>query len=281
MISYEMIVEVVRELTIESLFILREDVLFALEQAYEQESEPVRSYLELLLYNAEVAQNEGFPLFHDVGIPSFFIELGEDVEFEGPLQAALDEGVRQAILKHPTREVICKDPLNPNSFSSDPTPVFFFVEKVPGSQMKIICMRSSAGAEFSTQIKVLPFEEVKSGIKDFVIETVRKADVIPSPPLVVGIGIGGRLENVVTLAKKALLRPVGKPHHSLEYARLEQDLLAAVNELEIGPGGLGGNFTALSVHVELAPAQAEAIPIAISLQSSVFRTSEHSLFDDA
>ena len=280
MIAYDTIVDVVRELSIESLFSLREDISFALERAYEQEDEPARSYLELLLYNAEVANKERFPLFHDVGVPSFFIELGEDVQFEGLLQSALDEGVRQAILKYPIREMIARDPLDKNTFSNDPTPISSVVDVVVGSQMKIVCMRSSAGGELSSQVKLISFDCVKDEIQTFVVDTVKKAGVLPSPPLVVGVGVGGSLENVFNLAKKAILRPVGKPHNTLEYAGLEQKLLGAVNALEIGPGGLGGACTALSVHVEIAPAQAEAVPLAVSLQSSALRVCERSIIDE-
>ncbi|MBK07791.1 MAG: fumarate hydratase [Deltaproteobacteria bacterium] len=271
MIAYETVVDAVRRLCLDTLFCMREDIRFALEQAHEKESQPAKQYISLLLENEVLAQKERIPLHHDPGVPGFFVELGKDTNVDAFLRAAIDEGVKQSAQEHPVRPQNLQNPFVPESATADTTPSAVHVDIVEGDELKITCVRNLASGELSSRVTFLVPPYSEEDVESFVIESVRQAGVIPEPPVVIGVAVGSSLQNVVGIAKKALLRPVGKPHHVLEHAQFEQELLQSINELGIGPGGLGGLHTALAVHVEVAPSHEEAVPLAVVIQGATLR----------
>lgn len=275
-LDFQEVAEVISELYLESLFSLRKDIRFALEQALNNESDPAHSYLELLLKNAAVAQKEQLPLYHDTGIPMFFLEVGHDVHLEGgSWQQAIAEGVQIALEKYPTnhrnvREPFLKGRKSLPSVAAD-------VDVVEGDTVRLACWRLDASSERASQLlwMTLPLDQVQ--LKEELQRVVLESGPLATPPLFIGIGIAATSAQAGLQARKALRRTVGKPNPVLETARLEQSLLNAVNNLYLGPGGIGGVTTALAVHVNASPAHEDAVPVAVNLHTSNLRFSERVL----
>jgi len=277
-IIYDQVVEVARELWLETHFQLREDVRLALEGASESEEQPARNYISLLLENAEVAERERLPLSSDSGMPIFFVEMGDELQLdEGTLEGALTEGMKRAFSEFPIRTPWLRDPLSAEQSTREIIPPVVHVELVAGEELKITCMRFGGESEHASRVAFLSPSYTIDDIRNFVVNSIQEARDFINPPCFVGVGIGSSFGRVGLLAKKAILRPIGKPHALLECARLEQELLHEINELGIGAGGLGGSATALAVHVDTAPAFSGAVPIAVHVQGYDTRTSEHIL----
>lgn len=275
-IAYQDVVKAARELCLNTYFTLRDDVRRALEELLPLEEEPSRGYLQLLLDNAEVAQREQVPLHNDTGELSFFVEMGADVWVEGgALSAALREGVQEAFQDLPIRSFHYTEPLVADTEEVQQQEAAVHLETSDGEALKLTCVRSGSHEMRGFRLFTLqpPFspEELETAI----LQLVEEVGGVIEAPLVIGVGLGGSLADVGTLARRALFRPVGKPHHVLEYARIEQGLLDAINNLRIGPGQLGGKTTALAVHVEARPSVRAALPIAIVIQSYAIRIAEH------
>jgi fumarate hydratase subunit alpha len=275
-LDFQDVAEVICELYLESLFSLRKDIRFALEQALDNETEPARTYLELLLKNADVAKKEQLPLHHDTGIPMFFLEVGHDVHLEGgSWQQAIAEGVQIAHEQYPTKHQIVREPFE--KMKSNLPPVAADVDVVEGDSVRLACWRLDASSERASHLlwMTLPLDQNK--LKSEVQRVVLESGALASPPLLIGVGIAATSAQAGLQAKKALRRTVGKPHSVLEKARLEQSLLNAVNNLYLGPGGMGGMTTALAVHVKASPTHEDAVPIAVNLHTSNLRFSERVL----
>lgn len=280
-VPFEAVVEAAKELFLETHFHLREDIRLALERAWEREEEPARTYVGLLLENATIASKGEVPLCRDVGVPVWFLEMGSELAMEdGLIHQALEEGVKQAFLQYPSFSPTLRDPLDATSFITDHIPARLHLKIVEGSELRLVCMRVSALSELSSRLGVLDAGFVEQDIVEFVRDAVSTAGPWSNPPVLVGVGLGATLDDVGYLAKSALLRPVGKPHQRLEYARLEQEMLHAVNGLKLGPGGIGGETTALAVHVETAPCHRAAIPVSVSILSHSVRVAEVILTPD-
>ena len=199
-----------------------------------------------------------------------FIELGQDVHINGNLDEAVNEGVRRGYEKAYLRKSITADPLQRVN-TGDNTPAFLTVHLVPGDVCKITVAPKGAGSENMSRLTMLKPADGVQGVKDFVMETVKQAGANPCPPIVLGIGVGGSFDKVAYLAKKALLRPLNVPNPDPYYAQLEQELLAAINELGIGPQGFGGRTTALAVHMLSMPTHIAGLPVAVNINCHVAR----------
>ena len=245
------------------------DVVTAIKNAYEvEESEIARRNLEAILQNIEAAKKLGVPMCQDTGIPVFFVEIGRELDLDFDLCEAIREGVKKA-----TAEI----PLRPNAVhpitrenSGDNTGMHvpqINIEFVDGDELRIVVMPKGAGSENVSALKMMLPTEV-SKIKDFVVETVRRAGGKPCPPIFVGLGIGGTFDGAAKLAKKALLKNV------LEMNEFEREIYEAVNELGIGPMGLGGKTTALAVLAEFGHCHTASLPVAINIQCWANRRAE-------
>ncbi|MBW7996163.1 MAG: fumarate hydratase [Candidatus Glassbacteria bacterium] len=247
---------------------LGDDVLDALRHALEKEESPTgRRILEQILDNADIARGKQAPLCQDTGFAVFFVELGRDVAFEseGTLQEAIDRGVADGYQSGFLRKSIVRDPLNRIN-TGDNTPAVVHITQVPGSELKITFTAKGGGSEnMSRQAMLKPADGVQ-GVKDFVVDAVRRAGANPCPPVIVGVGIGGTFEKSAWLAKKALLRKLGSRHPDKYYAELEEELLELVNRTGVGPQGLGGTTTALDVLVEVYPCHIASLPVALNMQ---------------
>lgn len=263
--------EVVRALCIEANYHLPPSVTAAIRDSRENETwPPARSVLDKILENGEVAQEGVFPACQDTGIACVFVEVGQDVHIEGNLKDAINEGVRRGYAEGYLRKSVVADPLYRKN-TGDNTPAIVTFDVVEGDTVKITVAPKGAGSENMSRLAMLKPSDGQKGVVDFVLETVRLAGSNPCPPIVVGVGVGGSFDKAAALAKKALLRPVGEPNADGRYADLERDMLAKINKLGIGPAGMGGDTTALSVAVEYYPTHIAMLPVAVNINCHVAR----------
>lgn len=256
----------------EANFNLPPDVCRSLEEAVAAESSPTgREVLAQIRENALIAATEEVPLCQDTGFTVVFLELGQDAHITGgDLYAAVNEGVRRGYREGYLRKSIVGHPLTRVN-TGDNTPAVIHTEIVPGDGLRITVAPKGGGSENMSAIRMLKPAEGMAGVKKFVVETVERAGPNPCPPIVVGVGIGGTFEKAAAIAKKALLRDLGQPSEDPAAAVLEKELLREINCLGIGPAGLGGNSTALAVHVELYAAHIASLPVAVNINCHAAR----------
>jgi fumarate hydratase subunit alpha len=272
------VIEAVRDLCIEANTRLPEDHLSALSRALgDEESELGREVIERLLENAEVARERCIAFCQDTGYAVFFVELGSETRITGgEIGAAIDEGVRRGYEEGYLRKSIVRSPVDRTN-TGDNTPAVVYYEPAPGNGLKLTMLVKGAGCDNMSALRMLTPAEGLPAMKEFVVETIEKAGPNASPPLTVGIGIGGPFERAAVLAKKALTRPSGEPNPDPELAGLERELLEEINATGIGPAGYGGTQTALAVHVESFPTHIAAFPVAVNLDCHSHRTASAEL----
>jgi fumarate hydratase subunit alpha len=268
------ITEAVRELSIEANTRLPEDHLAALHRALEEEESPLgREVIGELLENARVARERCVAFCQDTGYAVFFVELGSEARVVGGgIGEAIDEGVRRGYDEGYLRKSIIRGPVDRTN-TGDNTPAIVYYDIVPGDGLRLTLLVKGAGCDNMSSLRMLTPAEGVEEMKRFVVETVERAGPNASPPLTVGVGIGGPFERAALLAKKALTRPSGQPNPDPELAELEEELLDAINDTGIGPAGYGGTVTALAVHVESFPTHIAAFPVAVNLDCHSHRTS--------
>jgi len=273
-IEAEEITRAVKEAAIAANYDLGEDLLAALKRGEREEESPSgREIFRQLLENARIACQEQIPLCQDCGLAVVFVELGQEVQITGgDFEQAIQEGVRQGYGEGFLRKSLCHPLTRANT--GDNTPAVIHTEIVPGDRLKITVVPKGGGSENMSRVFMLKPAEGVDGIIDRVVTTVREAGANPCPPIIVGVGIGGTFERAALLAKKALLREVGSPNPKPELAALEKALLQEVNDLGIGPQGLGGRITALAVHVLMQPCHIASLPVAVNIQCHASRHKE-------
>jgi fumarate hydratase subunit alpha len=251
-----------------------EDMLAAFARGEKEEKSPAgREIFRQLLENARIAREERIPLCQDCGLAVIFAEVGQEVHFEGgDFEAALQEGVRQGYREGNLRKSLCHPLTRQNT--GDNTPAIIHTDLVPGDRLKLLVVSKGGGSENGSRLFMLKPAEGLAGIKDKVVATVAEAGPNVCPPMIVGVGIGGNFERSALLAKKALLRPLSDSHPDKELAALEKELLTAINDLGIGPSGLGGRLTALGVKVLMQPCHIASLPVAINIQCHSSRHQE-------
>jgi fumarate hydratase subunit alpha len=268
------ITNAVRDLCIEANTRLPEDHLSALRRALEEEESPLgREVIGELLENARVARERCVAFCQDTGYAVFFVELGSEARVVGcEIGEAIDEGVRRGYDEGYLRKSIVRGPVDRTN-TGDNTPAIVYYDMVPGDALKLTMLVKGAGCDNMSALRMLTPAEGVEEMKRFVVETIESAGPNASPPLTVGVGIGGPFERAALLAKKALTRPSGEPNPDPQLAELERDLLEAINATGIGPAGYGGTVTALAVHVESFPTHIAAFPVAVNLDCHSHRTS--------
>ncbi|MDR0638668.1 MAG: fumarate hydratase [Spirochaetaceae bacterium] len=270
-VKADLLADTVRALFIEANHSLPEDARSCLWRAKEAETGRLaQNILGSIIANYKLAGSCGIPICQDTGMACVFIELGENVYIEGGLTAAIDEGVRRGCADGYLRASIVGDPLKRVN-TGDNTPALLSVDIVPGDNVSVTVAPKGAGSENMSAIRMLVPGDGVEGIEQFVLETVEKAGANPCPPVVVGIGIGGSFDKAALISKKALLRPLRKPHADPYYAEMERRLLEKINNTGIGPQGLGGKTTALAVAVETMPCHIASLPCAVNLNCHVAR----------
>lgn len=274
-ITAEQVSAAVEKLAAEIAYHLGAAELAALERAArEEESELGRAALADLLKNAGIAARGEYPLCQDTGLAVLFVDWGQDAHLVGgSLQAAADEGVRRAQKNAFLRATVVADPFERKN-TGDSTPAIVHVRLVPGDRVRIVFAAKGGGSENMSRVAMLRPGDGLEGLVAFAVRAVREAAANPCPPVVVGLAAGGNFERVAELAKRALLRPLGRPHPEPRYAAIEKRVLDEVNRTGIGPAGLGGKVTALAVHLEVAPCHIASLPAAININCHAHRHGE-------
>jgi fumarate hydratase subunit alpha len=262
----EEVTRLVRELVLRASLELRDDHLAALRRALGSEESPLGcAVLRGLLANADVAARDRLAICQDTGYAVLFCELGQDIHLVGgSLQNAVDQGVRQAWADGYLRPSIVAGPLDRRN-TGDNTPAFVYIDLVPGDRLHLAVLAKGCGCDNMSALAMLTPAEGRAAVVDFVVDTVRRAGPKASPPMTVGVGLGGTFERAALIAKKALTRVSGQPHPDPTVAALEQELIERINDLGIGPAGFGGRVTALAVHVETLPTHIAALPVAVNI----------------
>lgn len=262
----------IKEMCIEANHFLSEDMERAMKQAEKAEQSPLgKQILEQLEEDLQIAADDMIPICQDTGMAVIFLEIGQDVHLQGgSLEDAVNEGVRQGYVEGFLRKSVVKDPLIREN-TKDNTPAVIHYKIVEGSQVKIKVAPKGFGSENMSRVFMLKPADGIEGVKEAVLTAVKEAGPNACPPMVVGVGIGGTFEKCALMAKEALTREVGT-HSDIQYVKeMEKELLAKINSLGIGPGGLGGTTTALAVNINTYPTHIAGLPVAINICCHVNR----------
>jgi fumarate hydratase subunit alpha len=273
-IKFEKIADTVESLCIAAAYELPDDVLAALRQAVQKETNPAAAEVSnQLIENARIAKAESIPLCQDTGLAVVFAEQGANVAVKPPtgrtqatLFDAINSGVAAGYEKGYLRKSVVADPLNTRKNTRSNTPAVIHHTIVPGDKLKLTVMTKGGGCENKSQFKMFKPTAERNIIMDWIVDVVRQAGADACPPFVVGVGIGGDFELSCLLSKKALCRNLSTKNDDEFYAKLETDLLSAVNALGLGPQGLGGDTTALACLVETAPCHIASLPVAVNIE---------------
>ena len=271
-VSTDEIIRNIREMCIEANHYLSRDMETALADAANNEkSELGRKILNQLEENLEIADKEMIPICQDTGMAVVFLEVGQDVHFEGmAIEDAVNEGVRQGYVDGFLRKSVVKDPIFREN-TKDNTPAVIHYSIVPGDQVKITFAPKGFGSENMSRVFMLKPADGIEGVKEAILTAVRDAGPNACPPMVVGVGIGGTFEKCAEMAKHALTRDL-EEESPVAYVRdLEKEMLEKINNLGIGPGGLGGRTTALAVNIETYPTHIAGLPVGINICCHVNR----------
>ena len=274
-ISAKKITETVKELCIDANTNLSEDVQEALNRSLAREESPTgREIIRQIIQNAEVARKEKLPLCQDTGMAIVFAEIGQEVLItEGNLVEAINEGVSRGYSEGCLRKSMVEDPLKRKN-TGDNTPAIIHTEIVPGEHIRIRIMAKGGGAENRSAIKMFLPTSSRQEISDFIVEVAERTGPDACPPLIIGVGIGGSFDYAPIMAKKALMREVGRHNSETDTAGWERELLERVNKLGIGPMGLGGRITALAVNIEKHPCHISSLPVAVNVECHAHRVRE-------
>ena len=273
-INVNVITENIKEMCIEANHFLTEDMKCKLSEAKEKEESPVgKRLLDQLQENLEIAENDMIPICQDTGMAVIFLEIGQDVKFEGgSLKDAINKGVSLGYTEGFLRKSVVDDPIIRKN-TNDNTPAVIHYDIVEGENVKITVAPKGFGSENMSKVYMLKPADGIEGVKEAILNAVKEAGPNACPPMVVGVGIGGTFEKCAILAKQALTRDTNV-HSDIPYVKeLEEEMLEKINKLGIGPGGLGGRITALAVNINTYPTHIAGLPVAINICCHVNRHS--------
>lgn len=271
-LNVEEISKNIKEMCIEANHFLSKDMDIAMKNAVSTEKSPLgKKILSQLQDNLKIAGKDMIPICQDTGMAVVFLEIGQDVHFEGGnLEDAVNEGIRRGYVDGYLRKSVVKDPILREN-TKDNTPGIIHYQIVPGDQLTIIVAPKGFGSENMSRVFMLKPADGIEGVKESILNTVREAGPNACPPMVVGVGIGGDFEKCAIMAKQALTRNVNE-HSDIPYVKeLEKEMLEKVNKLGIGPGGLGGTTTALAVNINTYPTHIAGLPVAVNICCHVDR----------
>ncbi|MDM8533152.1 fumarate hydratase [Clostridiaceae bacterium HSG29] len=273
-INTDDIVNVVKEMCIESNFNLNSDIKNALAEGEREEESPIgKEILKNILINADISEKNRVPMCQDTGMVVVFVEIGEEVFIDGNIKNAINEGVRLGYKDGFLRKSVVSDPIIREN-TNDNTPAVIHYDFVKGSELKITIAPKGFGSENMGKLKMLKPSDGIEGVRKFILETVSEAGPNPCPPIVVGVGIGGTMDKVTEIAKKALIRPINKYNEIKYIEEFEKQMLLDINRLGIGPQGLGGTVTAIGVNVEIYPTHIAGLPVAVNINCHASRHME-------
>ncbi len=266
----------IKELFLTANFYLTPDLMQRLKKALKEETSPIGKHvLKMIIENNKIASREEVPICQDTGIAVVFVEVGQKVHLvDGDFTEAINQGVKEAYLEGYLRKSVVDDPVFERQNTKTNTPAIIYTEIVPGDKIKFAVMPKGFGSENMSAIAMLKPADREKGIIDFVVETVKKAGPNPCPPTVIGVGIGGTIDKAMVIAKKAIVRKINQPNKNRKYAALEKEILTKINNLGIGPAGLGGNTTSLAVHIDYLPTHIAGLPVAVNVCCHAARHAE-------
>ncbi len=266
--------EAVRDMCMDAGINASDDLVEALERARSQEeSELGRHAIERLLENIEVAAAQRLPICQDTGYAVFFVERGEELTVDGPgLAGAIERGMERGYADAYLRRATCHCLTRKNR--GDNSPAIVYETSAPGDGLRVSMMAKGGGSENMSGLGMLKPAQGWAGVRDFVVETVRRAGANPCPPVILGVGVGGTFETAALNSKRALLRPLGRSNPDPELAAFEQEILGEVNKLGIGPMGYGGRVTALECSIIFQPCHIASLPVAVNIQCHASRHRE-------
>lgn len=271
LLDLNLVTEAVKNMLIDACENIPVNVIERLKEAKEKEASPLgKSILDQIIENDLLAARRNVPICQDTGMVVCFLEIGSQVVFEGDIYEAVNQGVRNAYIDGFLRKSVVRHPLDRVN-TKDNTPAVIHTKIVPGETVKITVAPKGAGSENMSLVKMLIPADGIEGIKKLVLDTVYNAGGKPCPPIIVGIGLGGNLEKAAMLAKEAVLREIDDEATDPLARKLEQELLQEINDLGVGPMGLGGTVTALAVKVNIYPCHIASLPVAINIQCHASR----------
>ncbi|MBL7108468.1 MAG: fumarate hydratase [Candidatus Cloacimonetes bacterium] len=272
-INVAKVIPIVKQLCMDANYYIDEDVIKKIKEFQKKEESPTaQEILSIMLENYKLAADEKMPICQDTGVAVVFVELGQDVHLTGgDFYEAINEGVRQGYKDGYLRKSMVDDPVIRRKNTTDNTPAIIYTDIVPGKKIKITIAPKGGGSENMSEVKMMKAADGIDGVKDFVVDRVKRSGGNPCPPIVVGVGLGGNFEQSALLAKKALLVPLYEKNPDPVWAAVEDEILERINKLGIGPQGLGGRTTALAVKILYKPCHIASMPAAVNIQCHVHR----------
>jgi len=272
-----MIEDAVKALFLKANTSIGQDIYNALlDMRDKYEKSPLgKDVLDQILKNHDIARDKGIAMCQDTGMAVVFLDIGQDVHLVGGLvEDAVNRGVKAAYDEGYFRKSVVDDPLFERKNTQTNTPAVIHTKIVKGDRVRILAMPKGFGSENMSALKMLTPAAGVEGVKDFVVKTVMDAGPNPCPPTVIGVGIGGTMEQAALIAKRATARPVGSSNEDPRYAQLEKEILERINSLGVGPGGLGGTTSCLALHIEYVPGHLAGIPVAVNVCCHACRHAE-------
>jgi len=266
----------VKKLFLKANFYINTDLIQRLKKALEEENSPIGKYvLKMIIENNEIASREEVPICQDTGLAVVFVDIGQEVHLVGgDFVEAINQGVKEAYEEGYLRKSVVNDPVFERKNTKTNTPAIIYTDIVSGDKIKLLVMPKGFGSENMSTIAMLKPADGEKGIVDFVVETVKKAGPNPCPPTVIGVGVGGTADKAMVIAKKAIARKIGSYNKNVKYEAMEKEALRRINNLGIGPAGLGGNITSLAVHIDYLPTHIAGLPVAVNVCCHAARYAE-------
>ena len=266
----------VKELFLKANFYINPDLTQRLGKALEEENSLIGKHvLQMIVENNQIASREEVPICQDTGLAVVFVEVGQEVYLtDGNFTEAINQGVKEAYQEGYLRKSVVDDPVFERKNTKTNTPAIIYTDIISGDKIKLLVMPKGFGSENMSAIAMLKPADGEKGIVDFVVETVKKAGPNPCPPTIIGVGIGGTIDKAMVIAKKVIARKIGEHNQNEKYAVLEEEILTKINNLGIGPAGLGGNVTSLAVHIDYLPTHIAGLPVAVNVCCHAARHAE-------
>jgi len=266
----------VKELFLKANYHLDQDLMHRLDEALKEETSPIgKSILQMIIKNNQIASSEEIAICQDTGLAVLFIELGQEVQIiDGDFTEAINQGVKEAYQEGYLRKSVVDDPVFERKNTKTNTPAIIYTNIIPGDKIKFLVMPKGFGSENMSALAMLKPADGPEGIVKFIVETAKKAGPNPCPPTIIGVGVGGTADQAMVIAKKAIARKIGSYNKNAKYEAMEKEILEKVNNLGIGPAGLGGNITCLAVNIDYLPTHIAGMPVAINVCCHAARHAE-------
>jgi len=266
----------VKELFLKANYHIDQELMGLLQKSLKEETSPIgQSVLQMIIENNQIASSEEIAICQDTGLAVLFIELGQEVQIiDGDFSEAINQGVKEAYQEGYLRKSVVDDPVFERKNTKNNTPAIIYTNIVPGGQIKFLVMPKGFGSENMSALGMLKPADGPDGIVNFIVETVKKAGPNPCPPTIIGVGIGGTADRAMVIAKKAIARTIGKHNQNEKYAVMEKEALEKINNLGIGPAGLGGKTTSLAINIDYLPTHIAGMPVAINVCCHAARHAE-------